>query len=88
MLVVKRDGQWFSSDVGRVVLGSDPLKLDNSCPDFLLDMVDDAYQVLACAVGVNRMTYIDGGLRVCVDDSGAIVCKTYKKQSYCLLTLE
>ena len=72
MLFMKGDGQWFGTDVGRVILCSDPLELDGSASDLLLDVVDDADQVLASAVGVSRLT--DRGLRVRVDDGGLHLC--------------
>ena len=37
MLFMKGDGQWFGTDVGRVILCSDPLELDSSASDLLLD---------------------------------------------------
>ena len=40
MLVVEREGQGLCSDIRGVVLGSDPLELNFSASDLLLDVID------------------------------------------------
>jgi hypothetical protein len=46
MLVMKGDGQWFGSDVRRVVFDSDPLELGSSASDLLLDFKPTSQQNL------------------------------------------
>ena len=74
MSVVEREGQWFRSDVDWVVFGSYPLELYLSAPYFLLDVVDDLYEVLASSVGVDGGADVDSRLRVSVDDCRLHLC--------------